>query len=292
MADTSASVLALGSALGFGTADFAGGQATRRASVLRVALISNLVGGLLALLLLGPVASEPTVAAIGWGAASGVCGLAGIVLLYLGLARGPNTVVSPLSAIVAAAVPVLAGLIDGDQLGGRTGVGLVLAPFAIWLVAGGGLEFDVTAGSTTWMGIAAGLGFGSFFACIAQVPADAGVTPLIAARAVSTGILAVAAGVVAVRGRSTSPAQEIPPATPRGSWTGLGLAVVAGVLDMSGNALFLWAANVGQLAVVAVLTNLFPVVTIALAIAVLGERLARPQIIGVALTLTVAALLS
>ena len=116
-----------------------------------------------------------------------------------------------------------------------------------------------------------------FFALIAQTPDDAEAVPLVAARATSVTILIIAVVVT----RPGAPAPQV-----------LGVAIVAGALDMAANGLFLWSTLDGDLAIVGALVSLFPATTVLLAVVFLGERLDRKQITGLALAITAAALLS
>ncbi len=279
------SLLALASAATFGVADFLGGFATRKASVAAVTLLTNIAGGFFALVLFAIVGGDWATETVVWGAAGGLCGLAGLVLLYSGLADGPNKLVSPLSAVVAAVVPVITGLGLGerpDQLGV---LGLVLTPIAVWLLAGGDVGSDLggggstASGSTTRpiaFGVGAGLGFGLFFTFLAQVPDGSGAVPLLVARVASVAVLVVAVAITR-------------PSFPEPKWAGV--SIVAGSLDMTANGLFLWSTREGDLAVVGALVSLFPATTVLLAVAVLGERLTRTQGAGLALAIGAAALL-
>mgnify|MGYP000592232809 CR=1 FL=1 len=134
---------------------------------------------------------------------SGFAGLVGLVLLYQGLADGPNRLVSPLSAVIAAAVPVAVGVSLGDRPDALAIMGLCVAPVAIWLVAGGDLKMIGSSKRPLLLGVGAGLGFGTFFALLAQTPDDAGAVPLLAARVTSVAILILAAMV-------TRPGKPVP----------------------------------------------------------------------------------
>lgn len=270
-------LLALAAACTFGVADFLGGLCTRKAAVAAITLTTNVAGALLAIVLVFTIGGEWTSEAIGWGAVAGLAGLVGLVLLYQGLADGPNRLVSPLSAVVAAIVPVAVGVSLGDRPSALAVAGLAVAPVAIWLVAGGDLRMTETSKRPIALGIGAGLGFGTFFALIAQTPDDAGAVPLVAARATSVTILIIAVVVT----RPGAPTPQV-----------LGVAIVAGALDMAANGLFLWSTLDGDLAVVGALVSLFPATTVLLAVVFLGERLDRKQITGLALAITAAALLS
>jgi uncharacterized membrane protein len=270
-------LLALAAACTFGVADFLGGLSTRKAAVVAVTLITNVAGAALAVVLVFTIDGTWTAGAIGWGAIGGLAGLVGLVLLYQGLADGPNRLVSPLSAVVAAIVPVVVGVSLGDRPGTFAIAGLALAPIAIWLVAGGDIGLAGASKRPLALAVGAGLGFGTFFALLAQTPDDAGAIPLLAARATSVAILIIAAVVT----RPGTPAPSV-----------LLVAIVAGALDMTANGLFLWSTLDGELAIVGALVSLFPATTVLLAVAFLGERLDRRQTTGLALAVTAAALLS
>lgn len=270
-------LLALASACTFGVADFLGGLSTRRAAVVAVTLVSNLAGGLLALVLVFLIDGAWSTGAIAWGAIGGVAGLTGLVLLYQGLAEGPNRLVSPLAAVVAAVVPITAGVGLGERPGPLASLGLVLAPVAIWMVAGGDLRGPGSSRRPMAMAVGAGLSFGVFFTFLAQTPADAGAVPLLAARTASLTLILLAALLLR-------------PARPAVSVTGI--AFLAGTLDMTANGLFLWSTLDGDLAIVGALVSLFPATTVMLAVAFLGERLDRNQVVGLVLAIVTAGLLS
>jgi len=270
-------LLALAAACTFGVGDFLGGLATRKAAVVAVTLITNLAGAALAIVLVSTIDGAWTAGAVGWGATGGLAGVVGLVLLYQGLAIGPNRLVSPLGGVVAAAVPVAVGLSLGDRPDTLAIAGLGLAPIAIWLVAGGDMKVAGASKRPLALGFGAGLGFGTFFALLAQAPDDAGAVPLLAARAASVTILIVAALIT----RPSAPAPSV-----------LAVATVAGALDMTANGLYLWSTLDGDLAIVGALVSLYPATTVLLAVAFLGERLDRKQTTGLALAVTAAALLS
>lgn len=270
-------LLAIAAACGFGIADFLGGLATRKAAVVAVTLMTNLAGAALAVALVLVIDGTWTAQAMVWGAAAGLAGLAGLVLLYQGLAEGPNRLVSPLSAVVAATVPVIVGVALGDRPGSAAIAGICVVPIAVWLVAGGDIALSGTSTRPLALGGGAGLGFGTFFVFLAQTPEDAGAVPLLMARMASVTVLIIAT--VVTRPRAPSPST-------------VGIAVAAGALDMSANGLFLWSTLDGDLAIVGALVNLFPAATVLLAVAFLRERLDRKQAVGLALAVAAAALLS
>jgi drug/metabolite transporter (DMT)-like permease len=119
------------------------------------------------------------------------------------------------------------------------------------------------------MAIAAlgGCGFGWMFVCLDRTGDDSGMWPLLAARIASISIAAVV-----VFGRRTSIGRSFPK-----------LALLAGVFDMGANVLFLLANREGLLTLVSVITALYPVSTIVLAMRFDRERANRSQIGGMVL---------
>lgn len=263
-------LLALSSALVYGVSDFCGGMASRRAPAFAVVAVSQ-AAGLVALLALLPwLAGAITPAALGWGAAAGVAGTTAMVLFYRALAVGVMSVVAPVTALAGAAVPVLAGLALGEQVGTTAAAGIALALVAVLLVAAeGGLGSLRTARPGAYApAIASGAGFGAFFVLLDQAPSDAGLSPLLGARVLSLALILL---ISLTAGRSL----RVPRA-------GLPVVLLAGLGDMAANALFLLATQQdGPLAITAVLTSLYPVSTVLLALVLLRERLSGTQLAGV-----------
>ncbi len=264
-------LLALASAVVYGASDFLGGLSSRRASVFGVVVLSQAVG-LLALLVLLPWLGGPVQPAdLAWGAAAGLAGAAGLVVFFRALASGVMSVVAPVTAVTAAAVPVLVGLASGDSVTAWAAAGIALALVAVVLVsADRGLSALRTARPASLLpALGAGTAFGVFFVLLDRISADAGLTPLVAARVVSAAFVAG----LAVAGRQSL---RVPrPALP--------LVAASGVGDMSANALFLLATQQGgALAITGVLASLYPVSTVVLAQLVLRERLVRAQVAGLA----------
>ena len=262
-------VLALGCAVVYGASDFLGGLASRRTSVFGVVAFSQLAG-LVALVALLPWLGGPVGPAdLGWGAAAGMAGAAGLVVFFRTLARGVMSVIAPVTAVTAAAVPVLVGLAGGDRIEAWAAVGILLALAAVVLVsAEGGLSALRTARPASIPpALLAGSMFGLFFVLLDRTSDTSGLTPLVTARLASV-VLVVA---IALAGRQSLRASR--PALP--------LVIASGIGDMSANALFLLATQQpGQLAITGVLASLYPVSTVVLAQVVLRERLAGAQMAG------------
>ncbi|MEV7479585.1 EamA family transporter [Streptomyces halstedii] len=260
-------LLALGSSFAYGCADFLGGLGARKAHVLRTVMIAAPAGLAVELLLWPLLGASYDAGAVGWGAASGVASAAAFALLYRTLAMGPMNVLSPLTAMVSAALPVAAGLLQGERLGAAGLVGLPLALVAVVLVSAGHGAGSVRPSRTALL-LASGAGGAIALQLILlhQAPSDSGVAPLIAGRAVSSALTLTAAVLLRRRLGPERPAYAVSGA--------------AGVLDSLANLLFLLAARSGDLAVVAVITALYPAGTVLLARGVLAERVHRGQIVG------------
>jgi drug/metabolite transporter (DMT)-like permease len=267
--------LALLSSLVLGSADFVGGAAARRARALVIVVWSNGAGLLAALVLvLLVVPARLTAADLAWGAAAGISGSLGAVLLYRALAIGVMSVVAPTSAAAAAAVPVTVGLALGDRLTGLGMVGVIVALVSVVLLTrtAAPVEVDRTR-SAPAMGYAvlAGISFGIFLVLLAQTSSASGLWPLVGARCASLSLLTGLALVRRESLRLTAPTAR--------------LAVLAGVLDMASNVLFLVAVRGGQLALVGLLASLSPLGTVGLARLVLRERIRAIQGVGAALAM-------
>ncbi|MDA1359520.1 DMT family transporter [Glycomyces luteolus] len=260
-------VLALGSSLAYGCADFLGGLGARKANVLQTVMVAapaSLVVELLLWPLLG-ASFDPATAV--WGAASGVASAAAFVLLYRTLAIGPMNVLSPITALVSAALPVGVGLLQGEHLAMAGMLGLPLALVAVVLVsAGPGMRSSRPSRIALLLAFGAGAAIALQLVFLHQAPAGSGVGPLIVGRAVSSALTLSAAFLLRRRLGAERPAYAMPAA--------------AGALDSVANLLFLLAARGGDLAVVAVIVALYPAGTVLLARKVLEERLHRGQLIG------------
>jgi len=271
-----AALFSLLSAATYGIGDFCGGMATKRASAAAVLLWSHVVGLSLVIAAVPFVAGELTAHDVVIGAIGGLGGAAGVGLLYQALAIGPMSVVAPVTALLAAAVPVVAGVASGERPGLGATVGMGMALVAIVLVSaegGGSLRPADRRGVNYAMG--SGLGFGLFFVALSYTGDDAGVWPLVAARLASVTVMVV----LALAGRVDATIAAGP---------GRPLTAAAGALDVLANVLYLLAVRRGLLSVVSVLSSLYPVSTIILARVVLGERFIAIQRVGMALAISAA----
>ncbi|MET7899706.1 DMT family transporter [Streptomyces mirabilis] len=260
-------LLALGSSVAYGCADFFGGLGARKAHVLRTVMIAAPASLTVELLLWPFLGASFSTGALGWGAASGIASAAAFALLYRTLAMGPMNVLSPVTALVSAVLPVGVGLLQGEHLGAAGLVGLPLALVAVILVSAGHGDGSARPSRTALLlAFGAGGAIALQLIFLHQAPSDSGVAPLITGRAVSSAVTLAAAGLMYRRLGSERPAYA--------------MSTAAGVLDSMANLLFLLAARSGDLTVVAVITALYPANTVLLARSVLGERIRRGQLVG------------
>jgi drug/metabolite transporter (DMT)-like permease len=266
-------LLALVSAVCYGTSDFVAGVGGRRGMPSAVTMIAQPFGLLAALAAVALLPSPaPTSLTLWWGALSGVGSGVGTIALYRGLARGQMSVVAPLSAVLAAALPALVGVLIGDRLSVVAWVGIAIALPSIVLVTvrtGAPLGGAGSGGGTgIGYGLVAGTGFAMLFIGLARAGTRAGAWPLVLGQLLA---VAIVAGVF-----------FIPTLRPdRADWSpSLWFGVSAGVLAGLANLAYLTATGHAQLTVVAVLTALYPAVTVVLARLVLHERWDRLQAAG------------
>ena len=265
--------LSLLSATAYGLSDFLGGVLSKRATPWSVALVGQLTGAVIVLVLTGLTEGNPTTADLWWAVVAGVGNGFGTAFLYRGLSSGRMGVVAPVSGVGAVLVPVAVGLIAGERPGGLVWTGMLAALPGIWLVAREPSAEDVTGTPPTRSGVVdgvvAGLGFGSLFAALGQIPDEAGFLPL------AVNQLVAAAMIVAVA------------TALRTGWLPRERAAAAGAVTGALGALatgaFLVASQLGYLTVTSVLASLYPAVTVVLAATVLRERVHRAQRVGLVL---------
>jgi drug/metabolite transporter (DMT)-like permease len=263
---------ALSASLLWGTADFLAGRATRRHPVVLVAFVGQLAG-LLALAVILAFHGVDDQALLP-GAITGVFGIVGVTALYAALGLGTMSIVAPIAA-TSAIIPVLWGIAGGERPGPLQWAGMILALIGVVLAArepSSGSSKDARAAIRLAILAAAMIGLSLVF--LDKAAAHDSLSGVGAARAVSAPVLGIA-WLWLPRPRVAERA---------------GLKVIAalagiGLLDTAANSAFALATTNGLLSLVAVLGGLFPVVTVALAYFLLGERLARPQRVGVVLAL-------
>src|SRR5919106_103033 len=270
-------VLGLLAAITYGTADFLGGLATKRNPAIRVALVSQVFGFTLYLMAL-PLLPEGRFSGEAWlwGGLAGLTGAVGLGFLYRGLAHGRMSVVAPLTAVIAAVLPVAFGLLTGERPSPLQLVGIALATSVPHASANPIAAVRRTIRSRAsslgvFDALVSGIGIGLFLITLARPGEDTGAYPLVAARIASVSMFLVLL-------LATRTPFRLAPGT---AWIVAG----SGVLDVTANLLYLFGTREGLVSVVAVLTSLYPGATVALARIVVKERLSVHQLVGLGLAL-------
>jgi drug/metabolite transporter (DMT)-like permease len=271
-------LLALLSSALWGLSDFLGGTLARRLPALVVVAVSQ-GAALLALLPLVALLGAPT----SWvpGLLAGVAGAIGLACFYGALAQGTMGVVAPLAA-TGAVVPVVVGLVRGEQPGALQAGGIVVALLGVVLASGPELTGGASSRPLLLAAVAA-VCFGTVMTLLAEGsdgPAGAVLVTMLALRVSQVALVLPAALVRGELSRGTGWVAALP------------LLLVVGAVDVTANSAFAFATRGGLLSVVAVLGSLYPVVTVLLARQVHRERLRAVQVAGVAGTLLGVALLS
>ncbi|WP_430522559.1 EamA family transporter [Mycolicibacterium poriferae] len=301
--------------MSYGVSDFVGGIASRRVAALRVVIISYPVALVVLVAAAAPLGGTMSTPAVVWGLLSGVGQAFGVWWFYAALGSGPISVVSPLTAILVAGLPVGVGLALGERPSALAGVGVVLALIAVVLVSREasdeplarrefgpdeplarrefgpdeplarrefGPDEDVRPHRFTmkvaWLTVGAGVAFGMNFVILDQIPTEAKLWPLVLGRVAATVIVLAAALATANLARI----RGVP----------LRLALLAGVLDAVATVTSLLALQASLLSLAGVLIALYPAATVLLAIVVLRERVTSWQAIGMVLALSAVALIT
>jgi drug/metabolite transporter (DMT)-like permease len=271
-------LLALASALAYGLSDFVGGLVARRTSAWSVAVVGSLTAATCTAVLAAFAPGDPSAADLAWAGLAGIGSGAGAGFLYRGFAAGRMGVVAPVSAVGAAVVPLLVGVVSGERPALLAWVGIAVALPGIWLVsrepvpeeaALEGPERPSATAEGVVDGLLAGLGFGVLFAGLGQIPDSAGLWPLALTQLLSVPAVVVIAGLLRERWLPRH----------RAAWH----AVWCGVLSTVATAAFLVATQRGFLTISGVLASLYPAFTILLAAMLLKEHIHRAQAIGLVL---------
>ena len=269
---------ALLASVAWGVADFLGGVKSRVVPTLVVLLLAQVSGVVAIGLVVAFAGNAPPGPSILWAVLAGLFGAVGLASFYRGMAAGAISVVAPIAA-VGAVVPVVFGIATGDDVSRAQGVGFVVALSGVALASFERHEAGAMriAAGVPWA-IAAMIGFGGYYVPMHEASGEDFLWAALVFRC-TVGVLAFTAWLVL----------RPPIQAARGH---LGAIVMIGLLDTAGNTLFAAASSQGEVSVVSVLATLYPVTTVALAAAVLGERIERLQLVGVASALAGVVLIS
>jgi drug/metabolite transporter (DMT)-like permease len=266
------------SAASWGAGDFSGGFAARRNHSMIVLGLSASAGFaifLILALLSGEGRLTPADAI--WASVGGVLGGMGLALLYRGLALGNAALVSPTAGVVGAAVPVIVGAFLEGLPSPMQMAGFLAGMTGIWLAGRSPGGESGTNRRSLIIAILAGLNFGGFFVCLAQVQSGLIFSPMAITKAIQ--ILMVLGMMWVGRLRL---------ATRQGLW----VALASGALDAGGNTFYMLAVNATRMDVAAVLSSMYPAGTVLLSILILKEKVSTGQWLGVGLCVTAAALIA
>jgi drug/metabolite transporter (DMT)-like permease len=218
----------------------------------------------------------PATEAVAASMSAGLLGILGLTAFYRALAIGTMSIVAPIAS-TGVSIPVLIGLATGDDPGLVQSVGLVLAVLGIVLASrrdDGGARDASRQRLSILLAIVAGIGFGSYFV-LAEIGSNGDVGwALLLSRLSALPLIGLFAFLASRRGGRRPRGREI-----------AALAAL-GLLDLASNACYNHATTIGELSSVAVASSLYPVMTVALAAVLLGERVQGAQRAGVVVALT------
>jgi len=261
----------------WGAGDFSGGMAVKRTNPYGAVIAAHAVS-LMMLLTLGFITGEPVPPTqdLLWGCVAGVGGGIGLALLYSALASGQMSIASPVSALVAAGLPVLVGAFSDGLPRIATLIGFVLALAAVWLISGGvGVKLQI---EKITLPLLSGVCFATFFIFLDRGSGQSILWPLVATRIAS---------ITSLLGFSIITRQPWVPT--RESWIPI---IVSSLLDSAGNALYAMSARMGRMDVAAVLGSLYPGSTVLLAWFILKERISPLQMLGILIALAAIVLIT
>lgn len=269
-------VLGLLAAVFYGVGDFVGGITSRRHTALTVLLLSYPVGAVLMAVMLPFFPGSLDARTVLFGVLGGAAGMLGVIVMYSLMTVAPINIISPVTAVLAAIVPIVVGLAIGERPKTLAWLGIALGLAAVVLVSRtddthphGRIKPMVLA-----LAVLSGFGFGMYFVFLARAGDHSGLWPLVISRVASAMLIVP---VAYYRGAFAPIAgREIGRRT-------LGLIVLAGACDALANMFFLLAARTGLLSLASVLTSLYPAITVMLAVWLLSEHTSRVQRLGLAL---------
>jgi drug/metabolite transporter (DMT)-like permease len=271
-------ILALLSAALFGVADFAGGLASRTISAWRVTAWSQLLGIPVLLVALATISeSSFTTRDLFYGIVAMSFGLVGISLLYMALAAGTMSIVSPIVGVVSASIPVVWGLATGESFGTYQWIGIGAGIISIVLIAGQRSHARHPT-KIVLQALAAAVAFAVFFIAMGQTSQESGLWPLAVGRLLT---VPVAFGIAAITATAAIPQRPE-----------LAKVAFVGVADVGANIAVLLAIQTGSIGITTVLSSLYPAFTVLAAVAVLREKPTLQQSIGISIAILAGAILT
>ena len=273
----------LTSALTWGAADFAGGLSSRKLSAYRAVFFGDFFGLLLLFVVAGIYRENfPALYPVLIAGLAGMFGSMGLLVLFYSMIQGQMSIAAPVSALLAATLPVIVGgMMDGLPKPLQF-LGFGFALMAVWMISQGDSEekFHLGRLADLRLPLLAGLGFGLYFVLMgaATRATSSLIWPMVASRTAGTVLLLI---FVLIRRESFG--------IPRAAWN---VVSANAILDVSGNVFYILALRTGRLDVSAVLSSLYPGATVLLAWLMLKERISRKQWLGIAAALVAIVLMT
>ena len=308
-------LFALLASIGFGFSDVLSGAVVRRHSTASLALWAQVTG--LVVLGVAVAARRPELSGpgLGWGLLAGAVGAVGVLAFYTALQRGRTSVVTPVAG-AGVVVPLVAGVVGGEPLSWRSGLGVAAAVAGVLVVALAADDAEESATpvvraarpvpgrtqpvpvydgcvpaarpgsarSSVLLAALAALTFGAFFLVLEEATTRAalpgtGQRAIVVALVVALALL-VGALVVTLVAATRHTRSCLSPTRSL-----IVPATAVGLLDVGADVLVTLAVDQGPLAVVGPLASLDPVVAVLVATVVLRERLHLLPALGVVVAL-------
>lgn len=267
-------IFGLSAALGWGAADFTGGLASRRTGAYRAVFYGEAVGLIFIIAALLIIREPlPNLIPLGMALFAGSIGTTGLLTLFHAMEDGKMSIAAPVSALMAATLPVLAGTLFEGFPGLLSFFGFAFSLSAIWLISReeGNRSRILAHVKELRLPLLAGIGFGTYFVLVHKAAQESTYWTMLASRV--GGVLVMVVFMFAWRKNWH---------VSRNAWP---LILLNGSLDITGNGFYILASQIGRLDVSAVLSSLYPAATVLLAAILLKERVARSQGIGILLAL-------
>jgi drug/metabolite transporter (DMT)-like permease len=273
-----ANIFGLLSAVSWGAGDFVGGCATRRTSAYSAVMATQITGIIMfPVLALAFSESLPSVNNLMWGGLAGFFGAAGLILLYMSMARGKMSIVATLAAVIAIIIPVIYSAINEGLPGTLKIAGFIFALIGIWFIVRMNAGLELKRKDIEYIAVAGTL-FGLFFISIDKFSSTGIYWPLTFSRI--TALIMLAVFMITTK-KVKKPTSD-----------GILLVILAGIFNTGGVVLFALASVAGRLDVATILSSLSPAVTVLLACVIIKEKLAPRQLMGVVASMAAIVLIS
>jgi len=289
----------LGSVFTWGTSDFLGGHAVRRANAFHFTTLAHAGGTLfMAALALTNQSAFPPTTSTRWALAAGLCGGAALAIFYRALASGRMGLAAPVAAVVSAGIPTVFAIFTEGLPGRIQLAGFVFAGIGLWLIS---RPENQTRPEGLGLAVVASIGFAGFFLCVKQAGNASALWTAALARFASFALTGTIVLIGRDRRKDLAPivqAERVEANVSRSNSVisldlrKAAMAILAGCLDISGSALFIRASQIGRLDVVVVISSLYPAVTVLLARLILHEHFSRWRTMGMLVALTAVPLIA